>query len=108
SRVIGPMAASQKPAEQLSEKEAAAELARLAKAIAANDKLYHEEDAPRISDAEYDQMRVRNAAIEARFPQLVRKDSPSLRVGGAPGEKFGKVRHAVAMLSLDNAFDPGD
>jgi DNA ligase (NAD+) len=99
---------SSKPVDKLTQKEAAAELARLAGEIARHDKLYHGKDAPEISDAEYDTLRVRNAAIEARFPGLVREDSPSTRVGAAPAEKFGKVRHAVAMLSLDNAFDADD
>jgi DNA ligase (NAD+) len=99
---------SDKPVEKLTNKEAAAELARLAAEIARHDKLYHGKDAPEISDAEYDQLRIRNSAIEARFPELVRDDSPTLRVGSAPAEKFGKVRHSVAMLSLDNAFDADD
>ncbi|MFQ5346685.1 MAG: NAD-dependent DNA ligase LigA, partial [Rhodothalassiaceae bacterium] len=93
-----------KPVEALSEAEAAAELARLAHEIARHDRLYYQEDAPEISDAEYDALRLRNAAIEARFPQLVRPDSPSRRVGAAPAEKFAKFRHPVPMLSLDNAF----
>jgi DNA ligase (NAD+) len=99
---------SEKPVDKLSPKEAAAELERLAQDIAQNDKLYYREDAPKLTDAEYDKLRQRNAAIEARFPDLVREDSPSMRVGSAPAEKFGKVRHAVAMLSLDNAFDAED
>src|ERR1700741_2490538 len=99
---------AQKPVDKLSPKEAAAELERLAQDIAQNDKVYYREDAPKLTDAEYDKLRQRNAAIEARFPDLVREDSPSTRVGAAPAEKFGKVRHAVAMLSLDNAFDAGD
>lgn len=102
------MTASQKGVDDLSAKEAAAELERLAAEIARHDRLYHGKDAPEISDAEYDRLRVRNAAIEARFPELVREDSPSMLVGAAPAEKFGKVRHAVAMLSLDNAFDADD
>ena len=97
-----------KPVDRLTEKEAAAELARLAAEIARHDKLYYAKDAPELTDAEYDKLRKRNAAIESRFANLVREDSPSARVGTAPGEKFGKVRHAVAMLSLDNAFDPDD
>jgi DNA ligase (NAD+) len=101
-------AKSEKPVEKLTASEAESELARLATEIAAHDKRYYREDAPEISDAEYDLLRVRNAAIEARFPDLVRADSPSRRVGAAPAEKFGKVRHAVAMLSLDNAFDAED
>jgi DNA ligase (NAD+) len=96
------------PVERLSAKEAAAELARLAAEIARHDKLYYSKDAPELTDAEYDKLRLRNSAIEARFPELVREDSPSMRVGAAPAEKFGKVRHAVAMLSLDNAFDAED
>ena len=96
------------PVDKLSAKQAAAELERLAGEIARHDKLYYREDAPKVSDAEYDRLRVRNAAIEGRFPTLVRDDSPTLRVGAAPAEKFGKVRHAIAMLSLDNAFDPED
>ncbi|HJS81118.1 MAG TPA: NAD-dependent DNA ligase LigA, partial [Vitreimonas sp.] len=99
---------SEKPVEKLTPKEAAAELERLAREIARHDKLYHGKDAPGISDAEYDAFRKRNSAIEARFPELVREDSPSMRVGAAPAEKFGKVRHSVAMLSLDNAFDAED
>lgn len=99
---------SDKSVEKLTAKEAAAELERLAAEIARHDQLYHAKDAPEISDADYDQLRVRNAAIETRFPQLVRDDSPSTQVGAAPAEKFGKVRHSVPMLSLENAFDPED
>ncbi len=99
---------SDKAVDKLTAKEAAAELERLAAEIARHDKLYHTKDAPELTDAEYDKLRKRNSAIEARFPQLVREDSPSMRVGAAPAEKFGKVRHAVAMLSLDNAFDGDD
>lgn len=99
---------SEKPVEKLTDKEAAAELERLAAEIVRHDKLYYQKDAPEISDAEYDRLRVRNSAIEARFPELVRDDSPSMRVGAAPAEKFGKVRHRAPMLSLDNAFGPED
>ena len=99
---------SDKAVEKLTAKEAAAELERLAAEIVRHDKLYYSKDAPELTDAEYDKLRKRNFAIEARFPQLVRQDSPSIRVGAAPAEKFGKVRHAVAMLSLDNAFDADD
>lgn len=95
---------SDKPVAALSEAEARKELARLAMEIAHHDAAYHRRDAPEISDAAYDALRLRNEAIEARFPKLVRKDSPSRRVGAAPAEGFGKVRHAVAMLSLANAF----
>ena len=96
------------PVAKLSEPEAAAELARLAKEIAAHDKRYFAEDAPAISDADYDALKKRNGAIEARFPQLVRADSPSRRVGFTPVEKFAKVTHGVPMLSLDNGFDDED
>jgi len=96
------------PVEKLSREQAKAELARLAAAIADHDRLYYQEDAPEISDAEYDALRQRNAAIEARFPDLVRPDSPSLRVGAAPAAAFAKVTHLKPMLSLDNAFDEED
>jgi DNA ligase (NAD+) len=89
----------------LSEAEAASELERLAGEIAHHDVLYYRQDQPEISDAEYDALRERNAAIEARFPHLVREDSPSVRIGAAPVETFGKVMHAVPMLSLGNVFD---
>ena len=77
----------------------------LAAEIARHDRLYYGQDAPELSDAEYDALRRRNAAVEQRFPELIRADSPSLRVGAAPAEAFGKVEHAVPMLSLDNAMD---
>ncbi|HVQ11609.1 MAG TPA: NAD-dependent DNA ligase LigA [Methyloceanibacter sp.] len=97
--------AGPKPVGELSGEEAAAELARLAREIAHHDALYYRQDQPEISDAEYDALRERNAAIEARFPHLIREDSPSARVGAAPVETFGKVMHAVPMLSLGNVFD---
>src|SRR5262249_34858821 len=93
---------------ELSQAEAKEELKRLAAGIRHHDDLYYQQDAPEISDAEYDALRVRNDAIEARFPKLVRPDSPSRRVGATPAEGFGKVRHAVPMLSLANAFDDED
>src|SRR6187431_433507 len=95
---------AKKSPDQLNEAEAAAELERLAREIARHDELYHAQDAPEISDADYDALRLRNSGIETRFPDLVRKDSPSKRVGAAPVAAFGKVRHAVPMLSLGNAF----
>jgi DNA ligase (NAD+) len=94
--------------EALTEKQAEAELARLAAEIAGHDARYYQEDRPSVSDAEYDALRIRNAAIEQRFPALVRADSPSRRVGAAPTGRFAKVRHAVPMLSLDNAFSDED
>ena len=93
---------------KLTEAQAKTELKRLATEIAAHDKRYYQEDAPTVTDAEYDALRQRNAAIEARFPDLVRTDSPSKRVGAAPTGKFKKVRHALPMLSLDNAFAEQD
>ena len=94
--------------DALSPAQAKDELKRLAKLIRHHDELYYRQDAPEISDAEYDALRLRNAAIEARFPKLVRPDSPSRRVGAAPVDGFGKVRHRVPMLSLGNAFDAED
>ena len=96
---------AQTPVDRLTEGEAAAELERLAREIAYHDALYYRQDQPEISDAEYDALRERNAAIEARFPHLVREDSPSVRVGAEPVEAFGKVMHSVPMLSLGNVFD---
>ncbi|MEL6979701.1 MAG: NAD-dependent DNA ligase LigA [Pseudomonadota bacterium] len=89
----------------LDETAAAAALERLAAEIARHDKAYHAEDAPEIDDASYDALRRLNAAIEARYPRLVRADSPSARVGAAPSEAFAKVRHRAPMLSLGNVFD---
>jgi DNA ligase (NAD+) len=97
-----------KPVDSLSQPEAKAELARLAREIAYHDRLYYQKAAPEISDVEYDALRRRNLAIEARFTDLVRPDSPSNRVGAAPAAGFTKVRHARPMLSLDNAFGEED
>ena len=103
-----PRDTSKTAVEDLTEAQAKAELKRLAAEIAGHDKRYYQQDAPTVSDAEYDALRVRNEAIEARFPALVRADSPTRRVGAAPAEKFAKVRHTVPMLSLGNAFNEGD
>jgi DNA ligase (NAD+) len=91
--------------DALTAAQAKAELKRLAAEIAGHDKRYYQEDAPTVSDAAYDALRQRNDAIEALFPDLVRADSPTRRVGAAPAAKFAKVRHAVPMLSLGNVFD---
>ena len=94
--------------QELSEEEAKAELARLADLLGRANAAYHTQDAPDLSDAEYDRLKRRNQAIEERFPGLKRADSPSDKVGAAPAEGFGKVRHDVAMLSLGNAFEDED
>ncbi len=102
------MAAQDKDVGALSPEEAETELARLAELLGAADIAYHRDDAPEISDAAYDALKRRNREIEARFPKLRRADGPSERIGAAPAETFDKVRHAVRMLSLDNAFDDQD
>jgi DNA ligase (NAD+) len=94
--------------DSLTEEEARAELASLAEEIQRHDRLYHAEAAPEISDAEYDALRRRNSAIEARFPELIRSDSPARRVGAAPAAGFAKVTHTRPMLSLENAFEEED
>lgn len=101
--VPGPVAA-----DTLSEGDAARELERLAEELAEHDRRYYEDDAPTIDDAAYDALRRRNNEIEALFPDLKRADSPSAKVGAAPSAKFAKVRHALPMLSLDNAFSDAD
>ena len=100
--------ANPKSVAELTAAEAAAELERLSHEILHHDTLYYTRDAPEISDADYDALRQRNAAIEARFSDLVRPGSPSHRVGATAAERFGKVRHAVPMLSLGNAFAEED
>ena len=94
--------------ETLSEAGAANRLARLAKEIARHDKLYHDQDAPEISDSEYDALVRENRELEARFPQLVRADSPSQRLGAAPTTALAKVAHARPMLSIENAFSDAE
>lgn len=92
------------PVSSLTDLEAAAELAFLAKRMAELDKAYYQADDPLVSDAEYDALKRRNEAIEARFPHLVRADSPSKKVGAKASEDFAKVTHSVPMLSLGNIF----
>ncbi|MBD9372890.1 NAD-dependent DNA ligase LigA [Rhizobium sp. ARZ01] len=102
------MAIEKIPVENLTEEEAAADLAFLAAEIARHDELYHGKDQPAISDADYDALKHRNEAIEARFPALIRADSPSRRVGAAPLPTFAPIVHARPMLSLDNTFSDED
>ena len=97
-----------KTPKDLTEAQAVEELTRLADEIAAHDIRYHQEDAPTISDGEYDELKRRNAALEAAFPHLIRENSPSTRVGAARAEQFSPVEHGVPMLSLDNAFSNDD
>ncbi|MGJ4914668.1 NAD-dependent DNA ligase LigA [Bradyrhizobium sp. HKCCYLRH2060] len=92
----------------LTKAQAKVEWKRLALELETHDRLYYQDDAPKISDAAYDELRRRFNAIEKRFPELVSSESPSQKVGAAPSGRFKKVRHAVPMLSLDNAFAEGD
>ncbi|MGB6397902.1 MAG: NAD-dependent DNA ligase LigA [Bradyrhizobium sp.] len=92
----------------LTKAQAKVELTRLALELAGHDKRYYQDDAPSVTDAEYDELRKRFNAIEIRFPEFVTSDSPSQKVGAAPSGRFKKVRHAVPMLSLDNAFAEED
>jgi DNA ligase (NAD+) len=94
--------AGEKTVDQLTEVEAAAELSRLAAAIAMADRAYHTADSPTITDSDYDALKARNLAIEVLFPALVRADSPSRRVGGPVAEGFATIRHQVPMLSIEN------
>jgi DNA ligase (NAD+) len=94
--------------DDLTERQAKAEHARLAAEIAGHDRRYYQDDAPTVSDAEYDALRRRYGAIEQRFPQLRTLESLTQRVGAAPSARFAKVQHAVPMLSLDNAFGEED
>jgi DNA ligase (NAD+) len=94
--------------DDLSAAQADSELERLAKAIVRHDLAYHGKDRPLIADSDYDALKRRNDAIEKRFPLLVRGDSPSKKVGAPAAAGFAKIRHAVPMLSLDNAFEDAD
>jgi DNA ligase (NAD+) len=96
------------PIPELSEEQAKQELARLATLLLQANEAYHGADAPDLSDADYDALKMRNAAIEARFPAFKRSDSPSERVGSKPSDGFGKIAHVVRMLSLGNAFEDDD
>src|ERR1700742_539774 len=93
---------------KLTKPQAKVEHMRLALELEGHDRRYYQEDAPSVSDAEYDTLRQRFNAIEKRFPEFVSADSPSQKVGAAPSGRFRKVRHAVPMLSLDNAFAEAD
>ena len=94
--------------DELTERQAKAEHARLEAEIRKHDALYYQKDAPTVSDAEYDALRRRYEEIEARFPDLRTLESLSRKVGAAPARGFAKVRHAVPMLSLENAFSDED
>src|SRR3979490_981415 len=94
--------------ETLTKAQAKVELKRLALELESHDRAYYQEDAPKISDAGYDALRRRFNAIETRFPEFVTNSSPSQKIGAAPSGRFAKVRHAVPMLSLDNAFAEQD
>ncbi|MGE7368234.1 NAD-dependent DNA ligase LigA [Neorhizobium sp. NPDC001467] len=102
------MAGDQTAIDTLNEEAASAELERLAKELARHDALYHGHDAPEITDAEYDALKRRNSAIEERFPQLIRADSPSIKVGATPLATFAPITHSRPMLSLDNTFSDED
>ena len=93
-----------KPVDELTRAEAEQELTTLSAEIADHDRRYYQADRPIISDADYDALRRRNAAIEAHFPDLIRSDGPSTRIGAAPARGFAKVQHRRPMLSLANAF----
>src|ERR1043165_6040469 len=94
--------------DKLTKAQAKVELTRLALELEGHDKRYYQDDAPSVTDAEYDALRQRYNAIEKRFPEFVTAESPSQKVGAAPSGRFKKVRHALPMLSLDNAFAESD
>ena len=99
---------AEKPVDTLSRAEAQAELDRLAGLLDKANRAYYQADAPVMADADFDALKRRLAEIEARFPALKRADSPTDQVGAPPAEGFGKIRHAMRMLSLANAFDDND
>ena len=105
---MAPKNTSKLAVDEFTEAQAKSEHTRLEAEIAAHDRRYYQEDAPTVSDAEYDRLRQRYSAIESRFPQLRTATSLTQRVGAAPSARFAKVRHAVPMLSLDNAFADDD
>jgi DNA ligase (NAD+) len=105
---MAPKDAARIAVDELTAAQAKAEHARLEAEIAAHDRRYYQDDAPSVSDAEYDRLRQRYSAIEARFPQLRTTTSLTQRVGAAPSARFAKVRHSLPMLSLDNAFAEDD
>ena len=96
------------PVEELKGEDVTFELADLAKEIAAHDIAYYQRDAPSINDAEYDALKLRNSAIETKFPSQIRADSPSKRIGAPVGGGFSKILHAQPMLSLGNVFNESD
>jgi len=105
---MAPRDASKTPVSDLTEKQAKAEHARLHAELTEHDTRYYQNDAPTITDAEYDALRRRYGEVEQRFPDLRTLDSLTLKVGVAPTGRFAKIRHAVPMLSLDNAFSQED
>ena len=95
-----------KPVEQLSRQEAKEELIFLARRLAELDDAYYQDDAPLLSDSQYDALKRRNFEIEAKYPDLILANSPSLKVGAMPADGFLKIEHKTPMLSLENLFEP--